>query len=392
MRKQNGLFLGLLKVFAVMATVATLVGCTGFDQDPFKAKEDYIKNATSPDNKPSIDKMLDVDYFFLNNSANNVTQEGVEIRIPLVTKTVLDGYNYSFEIQNKEEFPDAKIDNNSFVWTPRYGTLTADQNAKIFNIKIAIKAEPKSGSSSQTKMSRKDNDLLVIVESKKEKPIIKSVVLSAPNNVLDEGQLYYVTLTAKDTVTSDANGSKPKVFIESKPNMKTVAPYTYVTGGRYSASTQEWIFQLAIDLKNADITAGYDSAPIFLTYVNKNEQQSTPYILNIDVRTLFGMPMSTFDNLTTLKVGQENRVPFTIYDSKNESILKLINTASLPLGATISCEQSNRTFQQCFLIWTPTVADIGSYDSVMVIETRSSSLRDNRTVKNNVIISYKVMN
>jgi hypothetical protein len=382
--KTNTLIIGL-------CSALILAGCTGFNQDPLKDANNAVKNSVDPSTKPVLPKPISEDVVSLEGSEamTVVLKEGEAFILPLKVKSYLANYTYSFEPLNLANFKDAKFDTvtKNILWTPPRGTIDSGETVKKLEMFIDIIATPINATDKIVlKSSQK---IIFIVVNEMVKPVIKDVKFSASTIsplMFAEGTVRYLTVIAEDTESADVAGMQPKLSFNG-----LVEPYAKVTNTRYLPATNQWEFEVRIDLTNADITKNLSSAPFNIQVLNKYGIASTAFPVAFTVLAKLGAPLSTFDNATTFKVGALSSIPFTIYDAQAESFLTLKNFGSLPAGATISCEASNRIFQQCRMEWTPSILSIGSYTTTLEIETRGSSPADTRPpVKNTIAIAYKV--
>lgn len=373
------------KLMIGLLSVLVFAGCTGFNQDPLKNTTDAVKNAVDPSTKPNLEKALPKESYSLVLPDGSVTFKVGQMTSYLIQlKAYMPEYDYTFSIENFADFPGANLDSvGNFTWSPPSTILNGSQLHKSIDAKIKIKAVGKLGGqileSFEYVPFHVETDATTL-------PSVKSVKFSAALTnpyMFEEGSSRDITIYVEDLDAQDAPGMRPTLNFVGK-----LAGYVIVRNTRFLPALNQWEFEVKADLGNADLTKNMESAPLYVQITNRINKTSVPYKVDFTLLSKLGAPMTTFDNMTTFTLNTPSSVVFTIYDSQGESIPTLVNS-SLPAGATINCDKSTRIFQQCRFDWTPTA--IGSYTTVLEIETRSSSAIDTRPgVRNTIAIAYKV--
>lgn len=370
-----------------LLSVLVFAGCTGFNQDPLKDASNAVKNGVPPNTKTDFENALPKESYNLiqPEGGSLVFKVGKTTTFLIQLKGYMPAYDYSFSIENMADFPGAKLDAaGNFTWNPPSTMLAGSVYHKSFDAKVIIRATGKNGG---TILTNSENILFHVETDATTVPSVKSIVFPpAIFNplMIEEGNVRDVTVFAEDLDGQDTAGMKPTLVFSG-----LLAPYSAVRATRFTAATNQWEFDVRIDLGAADVTKTVQSAPLLVQVLNRLNKSSVPFKIDFTVLPRLGAALSTFNNATVFKLNVENKVPFTIYDAQGESIPTLISTGSLPLGAVISCEKTTRWFQQCVFEWTPN--SIGGFSTILEIETRSSSLTDTRPpVKNIISIAYKV--
>jgi hypothetical protein len=374
------------KLMIGLLSVLVFAGCTGFNQDPLKDASNAVKNGVDPSTKPDLIKALPPgSYSLVVPEESIVFKVGKTTSYTLQLKTYVPEYSYSFSIVNLADFPGATFDaaSGTFAWNPPSTAISALKSHDAFDAQVKISAVSKFGG--QT-LESFDKVRFYVETDTTTLPSVKSVKFSAALTnplMFEEGTSRDMTIYVEDLDGQDAAGMRPTLNFAGK-----LAGYVIVRSTRFLPALNQWEFEVKADLGIADLTKNMESAPLSMQIVNRLNKTSVPYRVDFVLLSKLGAPLTTFDNTTTFTLNTPSSIVFTIYDSQGESIPTLVNS-SLPAGATINCEKSTRIFQQCRLDWTPTA--IGSYTTVLEIETRSSSTIDTRPgVRNTIAIAYKV--
>lgn len=383
-----------LNLTAALVFGLSLTACTGFKQDPFSDKEDSIKNATPPATKPV--QQTGPDRILFDVPLVNTFKEGVESKLEVQYRSLLSGaYKYWVEISNLDAFPGATFDSqkNIFTWKPALGTVDSGSAVKTFELDVTVYAEPTDGSNRPT---RKETLTTVIaVENSMEKPTIVGVKYNGnmvTNLQTEEGKLLQVEVQVKDN-TDGKNTSL--MFSALNNNTKTVAPFAKFLGKTLNDPIGKvWSYSVQIDLTNAEITTGLDTANILISAVNGWGIVSVPYGLNLTVLTKIGASAATLPATIQAKAGQITTVPFVLYDTLNESYVEFAMLSGADINVVrVECERNvSRPFTQCSLLLNPAATQVGqSFTFQIVTETRGSAIQDSRRVRNNINVNYTVV-
>jgi hypothetical protein len=165
------------KVILVLSGLS-LVACNGFKSDPFAAKDDAIKNAKEALPKPVRPTAISSDVVSLDVTKNIAAGELSPMMLELRLKSLLNGYSYTYEIQNIDLFPgatlvkktelfpnDQTIDPNTLVltWTPKSGIVPSNLSYTELIMNIVITAIPAETNADQVLLQATHN-LTFLVE------------------------------------------------------------------------------------------------------------------------------------------------------------------------------------------------------------------------------------
>lgn len=370
-----------------------LAACTGFKQDPFSDKEDAIKNATPPSTKPV--QQTGPDRILFDVPLVNTFKEGVEGKLQIDYRSLLSGpYKYWVEISNLDSFPGATFDNqkNIFTWKPAPGTVDSGMAVKTFELQVTVFAEPTDGSS---KTTRKETlTAVVAVENDMEKPTITGVKYNGnlvTNLQTEEGKVVTLEVQVRD----NTDGKNTSLMFSALSNYRTVSPYAKFLGKTLNDPIGKiWSYTVQVDLTNAEITTGMDTASFLVSAVNEWGQVSVPYSVNMTVLTRMGATASTLPTAIQAKAGQLTTIPFVISDSLNESYPEFAMLSGADINTVrVDCERNpDRVFIMCSVLLNPTATQVGqSFTFQIVTETRGSAVQDSRRVRNNINVNYTVV-
>lgn len=363
----------------VLLGLFIFTGCTGFNKDPFEGKDNAVKNAVDPSDKPDLTLALPIDAVFLDVPDVVVFKEGKQQTLPIKIRSFLNGYTYSYKVQNLSDLENATFDQAAglLTWLPKQGTiLAADGFVKQYTVNVSVIAKPNDPAG---KILSGNRFFYLYVQHDLSKPSIKSVKFpSVPNPLnLEEGTVRNFTVTAEDAEGADVDGMRPKLNFSSR-----IMQWATVSTTRYLPATKEWEFDVKLDLTNADVTRSLDAFQMDISVVNRLDQMSVVYPVKFNVLTKLGTGTATIAGTTTdFKANTPVTLSFNIYDSSNESTVNLVSYGAAPftkeIDAKITCESvTSRPFQLCTLTWTPTAT--GLYLLEMVISTKGASTLDVR--------------
>ena len=372
------------KLMIGLLSVLVLAGCTGMNQDPLKDASDAVKNAVDSNTKIDREHALPSGSYTLLQPEKTIRfNVGKMSSFNVQLKTYLPDYDFTLSVANLADFPGANFSGGIFSWNPPSSAISASKNFDQFDVVVKIQAKNKF---SGAVLTSQDKIPFYIESDFTALPSVKNVKFSAFGNPLmfEEGTKRDMTIFAEDIDGQDLPGERPTLVFSGR-----LANYFVVQSTRFLASQNQWEFEVSADLATADVTKNMEAAPLFVQVSNRLNKTSVPYKVDFTVLSALGAPAATFDNTTVFALNKPNSVVFSIYDVQGESVPTLAYTYNLPAGATLSCEKTARTFQQCKFDWTPTVT--GSFTTTLQTETRSSSAFDTRpAVGNNISITYRV--
>lgn len=384
--KKNNFLISLLAAFV-------FVGCTGFNQDPFKEKIEAIQNAKPPDTKPEPTRPMSPGAASIIVTNRTVFKEGRKGSFNLSVKSLLEGYSYKIVIANIDEFKGATFDSatGEFSWTPSQGTITSTDGFQEFTLNASIVATPVSAAVVQVPLVGND-PVTVIVQDNAQRPTVKNVRFSpgsSSSTYFEEGTVRFLSVTVEDFDSVNAAGMMPVLDFKGR-----LAEYTTVLATRFLTGTNEWEFDIKIDLSTADLTKSVDSASLIVSAQSRSSQLSAPFPkLDFIILMKFGTVASSLSVLgTEVKANVHNRIPFMIYDTNKEAALTILAPMFLPPAAQITCDKSTLPFQLCYLDWTPTSMDIGRiFNGLVPVELRNPNTTDLRVQRSNVALVLRVV-
>ncbi len=369
-----------------------LVGCNGFNQDPYKGKNDLVNTAIDPAGKPSAPKPIDANYYTFTWSEVTAINEGEQLSIDFTLNGFNPNYDFSYEITNLADFKDAQFDaaKNAFTWTPIKGDFNyADsQVVRKINLLIQINAKLRDVSVSSVPLQSEESINIDVYRVRSVPEITQANSTSSNLNIIEDSYNYF-NLKIFDPESSSDQSTKPEIEFDG-----LFAPYVRAESydnPTYDINTKTWDYKYFINLYSKELTTSMSNADLFIrasNAVGTSKRVLIPY----KILTKFGDVKNNLKKATQLKLGILNKVQFNIFDSKNEAIVKYTNSTNLPAGSQITCEVVNITFQQCEFLWMPTDVDVGkTFYPTLDVELRSTNAADTRVIKASTSIQFSVV-
>lgn len=371
----------------LLTSCLSMVACTGFEQDPYKSKDEAIRNAKSVVAKPEKIRATSSDIISIDVPSLIKVKEGVTATIDFKLKSFLTGYNYTFEIQNMDLFPGAKIDAQSkkLIWTPAVNTANTSSSSRDLEMTVLITAIPTSASVGKVQLQATQK-IPFLIETVQTTPSIVEIRQVQNSLDLNEGSVQYFTVFVEDNGSDAASTVRPTLVFSG-----LLAPYTAISNIQYQAAIRQWKFDVQSSLRNFKLGTTLMEAPLTVVAVNRFRNASAPNVIPYRILSQFGLLASNFASGQELTAGVLNKISFVIYDTKSTSAVRMTEKLNLPVGADITCDTTSQTFQQCQLTWTPAATDVGPSFSVDIkAELKSLNIADTRSEIRTVNLAFKV--
>lgn len=345
-----------MKNFLMLAVLAGLMtaGCSlKFEQDPLAGQPDPIREGIPPQQKP--DKPQPTEKVLVRGPQNASFMEDREDSLQFNVTVLEPGYKLEETfIANIDAFPGATFDPATGImkWMPPKGTVF-DGTYREMRLVIHSIATPSNPERPQLLGQTEVN---VIVHRKMSLPEVKSVTNTSPNALVREGAdtVLNVVIYDPDGGSDVEDGPSLLIFPPSVVNTKSLAPYTVVQVSSNDPIKKEWTYRVTIRLNNTEFTSGSDTAGFRLRAVNRFNQSSVDANFSTKVYTKLSNLNISWVETAELTPGQENVVPFLVFDEKGEAMIDVQLASTLPAGADIRCQAARPGVLSCALRWVPT--------------------------------------
>lgn len=345
-----------MKNFLMLAVVAGLMtaGCSlKFEQDPLAGQPDPIREGIPPQQKP--DKPQPTEKVLVRGPQNASFMEDREDSLQFNVTVLEPGYKLEETfIANIDAFPGATFDPATGImkWMPPKGTVF-DGTYREMRLVIHSIATPANPDRPQLLGQTEVN---VIVHRKMSLPEVKSVTNTSPNALVREGADTSLNVVVYDPDGGSDVGDGPSllIFPPTVLNTKSLAPYTIVQVSSNDPIKKEWTYRVTVRLNNTEFTSGSDMAGFRLRAVNRFNQSSVDANFSTKVYTKLSNLNISWVETAELTPGQENVVPFLVFDEKGEAMIDVQLASTLPAGADIRCQAARPGVLSCALRWVPT--------------------------------------
>lgn len=373
-----------LQIVFAAVFVFGMVACEFTEQDPLAKESDSVKKGEVPSKaKPPEEKPLPSDVLRIDGADYFVFRENVEQEISIKGRSAFDQVKYNIEITNPDDFKGATIEmvegdvaldlqaEVKFKWTPPKGIVYSDVISYTLDTMIY------TTNLSENYSFKKSFNIFIY----KETFVIPEVLsVDKVTSAVKEGS------TAKFKVTVlDADGTN-----STPPNLMALTDFTDKNGAPYlswAKPTQDpsdptiWVFDVTIDLRNVEITAGSNIAQFSIAAVSSAGKKSPPKKGQYTVWSSIMAPVTSWLDAVEFKIGKDNHFDFSIIDPRGEGKLtaQFITTCSSLPGAPICACTAKvgvsgkaNTLSACSIDWS-VPADTIPQDLKILFKAENSS-------------------
>lgn len=355
-----------------------LTGCSGMKQNPLEGMGEAIENAKPPLTKPEIQKPVGSDAVRIDGPDVFSFRENEAQKIVFSVRALVANYTGSVSIANMAEFSGATFNarTGEFAWTPTLGTVVSG----YVNEKILIIEGIASTNKATDPILITRKEVRLIVQKLTRNPIIKSVLVRDP--LMRENGVFYISVVVQDPEGTNVDVEKPRLLLSSGGVFTSLAPFITEYSNAGNLTSKEWTIELKVNLQGAEVTDSVLSSTFDIQALNRYGLFSVPLRVTTNVATDLNEIDTTIDALNEVTVGQNNVVPFTIFDVKSEAVIGIKTIRGLPGTSEIKCAASTRkSAQKCNFIWFPDQKELMKVYTVSVdVEMKNKNASDTKSV------------
>jgi hypothetical protein len=343
-----------LTMMAGLMTAGLTSGCSlKFEQDPLASQPGPIRDGIPPNQKPEQPEPLKNGSVLVLGPSNYSFMEERTDNMQFRVNLLVSGYEAETIVVNLDSFPGASFDSKTgtFTWTPPKGTVL-DGEFRELRLLIHSIATPANSDLPQLLGEKEVN---LIVHRKMTIPEVRSVTTSPANATIREGAETNITVIVRDPDGGNSLQEGPSllIFPPGASNIKSLAPQASVTLLSNDANNKEWTYRITIRLIDEEFTTSSDMGGFRIRAVNRFNRSSVETNFSAKVFTkLSNLNISWFEP-AELTPGQENVIPFLVFDEKSEAMIDIQLATTLPAGADIRCQAARAGVLSCVFRWTP---------------------------------------
>ena len=306
-----------------MASVALITGCGGFHQDPLKGQVEAVppvKDVLPPAAKPIRADALKID------TARDVFdfREDEEGEIDIKGRVLLPKTDFKIAVENLADFKDAKVEpldvknpgaGVRVTWKPAIGFSGADpQSSTVLNVVLTTLTTPRMSV---------HKALRIVVTRKNNVPEVVSFD-NLSQTPIREGEVRKFKVVVRDLDGIDVDGSRPELLAvadrHDKSDISHLVTQDYRFGGsnpkRDASDPSLWSFDLTLDLRGRDLTAGEEGFGFGLRATSRFGAPSANKHVDVRIRTLVRNPTTSWTDPVTVIAGEDSVFNFFVYDTK----------------------------------------------------------------------------
>ena len=374
-----------LRAAGLVACLFMVNACdkSNFQQDPYAGQPDSVRNPVRPgEDKIDASKPIPSDALKIEADEYFSFKEGYDggakiivahMLIPVNGRQAKMGEDFIVSIKNISNFPGATYDSltGEFKWIPPYGTVDVGTTQSFdLEVEVYTKTQP-------IMMARKS--IAVFVARSENDPEIVSV--DGLTQRIREGEKREFTVTVKDPDGDETATGRPRLLVvassrgaQSAAHMVTTSNSTGVNPMRDPQDPSKWIFRMAIEPGNQEITASLMKLNFGLVVISRHGRMSAPTTTEVEFYTRLQQPVVSWKEPVPFIGGQPNVFTFTVYDPPSEGRVEVVFSQCASSGAVCKCRpQSYSSYAQvCTVTWTPPNPPYAQHHKVSLIATTSS--------------------
>lgn len=349
-----------------LLSVLAAAGCSGnLNQDPLADRPDPIRDGRPPGSKPQLPEPQPSEAVLVEGPEIFSLMEERTDSIEFKVRLLVPGYEGGFEVQNLEAFPGAQFDSQTgiFSWTPAKGTVL-DGFYREMDLRILGYGVPED---EEVPPLVRLKIVRLLVHRKMTVPELK---VESREKFFREGTNGEVTVTVTDPDGGAAADQSPEIIVlppvGASPALKSLAGNVIIMSSSHNSTRKEWTFRLRVLMANEEFTSSSVEAGFRVRAINRFRQSSADALFRTRVYTRIGALSSTLPGNVEVVPGQDNMIPFLIYDEKGEALISLVNSSGIPAGAELSCAPAKPGILSCLFKWRPEYSRSGQTVSVIL--------------------------
>jgi hypothetical protein len=377
------------KAIALSVLLLGLSACGKWVQDPFAGKDSRFRNGLPKATPPDFTKPLPSNAVRVLGPKAISYEEGVSTEVQIVGRVFLEDYNVELQFENIADFPGARYDakTGKLTWAPPRGFVDA---AKSGNIKV-------TKTLNVTAVATKPNAQVLVGTQSIEMNVSRDFLVPEITNIqktdvfVREGTTSMIQVYVRDR---DANPSDvttyPRIIFQSIAGTKSMA--SMLNPQRTdNLGNGDYRIYMYVDARDLELTSGVDNYKVGMLAASRYGKLSTIRIFDMDVFTSFATPTATWTDELVTTVDAPTKHQFLIIDPKQEAVLALDRTFNVPVGATLTCLNTNPSTLSCTFSWTPATGTENSVNDIQVyVSSRNKNARDTLRVPKTLTFRTRV--
>lgn len=359
-------------LLVLVGTLFLISACGGTKQDPLDGQSDDVKNgkapgiAEAPKKKPADSNVLKID-----GPDSLVVQEGEEREITFTARSLFvedTEYALEFTSAGAAEYKNATV-------TSKPGNSAKGELASI-TIKWKVPKGLAAGQVTDTALvvsayttnlkaiySVEKNVTVFISSNSKNVPNITKVEVPV-DPIKENTNKSIIKVYVTDNDSSDVVGRRPSLIIMPDTSGANGAAYLVPAKNpvKDPALANSWIFDVVVDLTNAEMTAYSANAKFLVAATSYLGRLSAFKSASYSVWTSVSQPVSSWQEIVYFKRQQANSYTFIVTDPRGEGLIDAkftTNCSALEGKPVCDCKSiagvsgKSKGAAQCSITWTP---------------------------------------